>query len=248
MASYTPSLALQGALERIKNPTQIYNKKNELVQTKYEHHVGSWACTKLKQVFSNENWAITPEQIDRYTKKKPDFVLERASLAAPSQSIPGPHVTLTLHLAMELKKPDQRIEDALVQLCESLEETVDEKGNTSGSEFEIFAVVQSGLEIGFFEFHMDRSNLDELGVSHFRGCVSLTQDYMIQGSLPVPILNKPNDLKKLYSNYVGLTKSTPVRVEAGKYTTPCIYNLEKYPQEIHDIFQYMANNKPRSSW
>ncbi len=37
---------------------------------------------------------------------------------------------MTLHLAMELKKDGQRIFYTLVQLCESLEESVDKKGNT----------------------------------------------------------------------------------------------------------------------
>lgn len=62
---------------------------------------------------------------------------------------------------MGLKKENQRMEDALTQLCESLEETIDTKGNTFNSEFEVFAVVQAGLEIEFFEFHTDQSNLDE---------------------------------------------------------------------------------------
>ena len=247
MATYTPSLALQGALERIKNPPKTFNEHNELVETKYEHHVGTWACTKLKEIFSNGMWAITAEQIDPYTKKKPDFVVERASLAAPLQSTPGHTVNMTLHLAMELKKQGQRIEDALVQLCESLEETVDEKGNTENSEFEIFAVVISGLEIGFFEFHMDISNLEEENVPHFRGCVSLTQDHNSMGNLSVPIPNKPNDLQKLYFKGENLKKHTPTRLEAEMYTTPCIFNLEKHQQLVHDIFQYMANNKPRSS-
>lgn len=244
MATYTPSLALQGALERIKNPPKTFNKDNEFVQKKYEHLVGTWACTKLKEVFSDGEWAITAEQIDPYTKKKPDFVVERASLATPLQSISGQTVNMTLHLAMELKKQGQRIEDALVQLCESLEETVDKKGNLENSEFEIFAVVISGLEIGFFEFHMDSSNLE---VPHFRGCVSLTQDHNSMGKLKVPIPHKPNDLQKLYLKGDNLKKHTSTRLEAEMYTTPCIFNLEKHQQQVHDIFKYMANNKPRSS-
>ena len=249
MASYTPSLALQGAIERIKNPPPALNKKkNKYIKTKYEHHVGTWACTKLKEVFSDQNWAITPEQKDPNTKKKPDFVVEKAIQPASSQSIPGPTVIMKLHLAMELKKENQRMEDALVQLCESLEETIDTKGNTFDSQFEVFAVVQAGLEIGFFEFHMDQSNLDEENIPHFRGCVSLTQDYPINDVLQVPIPSKPNDLKKLFFDYDKLRKETDIRLDANEYSTPCIFNLEKHQQQIHDIFQHMARNEPRSSW
>ena len=56
---------------------------------------------------------------------------------------------MKLQLAMELKKENQRKEDALVRFCESLEETIDTEGNTFDSEFEVFAVVQAGPEIGF---------------------------------------------------------------------------------------------------
>ena len=191
MATYTPSLALQGAFERMINPPMIFNKKNEPVTTKYEHHIATWACTKLKEVFSSEIWAITPEQKDQYTKKKPDLVVEKA--------IPGRPVTMKLHLCMELKKEGgNRMEDALAQLCESIEETIDEKGNTFKNQFEVFLVVQQGFFIGFFEFHMDQSNLDEEDIPHFRGCVSLTQDY--KGVSPV-MAQKPNDMEKLYFNY-----------------------------------------------
>ena len=103
-------------------------------------------------------WAITAEQIHPYTKKESDLLVERASLAASLQSSSRHTVSMTLHLTMELEKQGQRIEDALGQLCESLEETIDKNGNTENPKFEIFAVEISGLEIGFFEFHMDISN------------------------------------------------------------------------------------------
>lgn len=248
MTTSSPSLALQGALERIKNPPAVFNKKNEPVHTKYEHHVGTWACTKLKEVFSHGDWAITSEQTDPNTKKKPDFTVEKAIQAAPLQSIHGPTVILKLHLAMELKKEGQRIEDALVQLCESLEETIDTKGNTHDGEFQVFAVVQSGLDIGFFEFHMDQTILDEENIPHFRGCVSLTEDYIINRVSLVPMPHKPNDLQNLFFNHHNLKKNTPIRSDAKKYTTPCIFNLEKHQQEVHYLFQYMEKNEPRSSW
>lgn len=82
--------------------------------------------------------------------------------------------TFKLHLAMELKKVGERIEDALAQLCDALLETVDMKGNANDNQFEIFAVVQAGLDIGFFEYHSDESNLDEENIPHFRGSPKIT--------------------------------------------------------------------------
>jgi len=245
MSTYTPSLGLQGALERIKNPPVTLNKKNELVRTKYEHHVSTWACTKLSEIFSSSgHWAITPEQRDPHTNKKPDFTVEKAIFDPSNQKI-----TMKVHLCMELKKEGgDRLEDALYQLCNSIEETVDSKGYTHDDEFEIFAVVQSGLDIGFFEYHLDQTNLDEENIPHFRGCVSLTQDYMIKEELQVVMTNKPNDLKPLYFNFSKLKKETELRLEAEKYPIPCIFNLDKHQREIHDLFCHMAANNPRSSW
>jgi len=240
MSTYIPSLALQGTIERIKNPPKVLNTKNELVQRDYEHHVGTWACTKLKEIFSDNSWAITPEQKDPNTNKKPDLVVEKA--------IPGPIVTLKLHLAMELKKKNQRMEDALVQLSDSLKETIENMGHDHPYQYEIFAVVQSGLDIGFFEYHLDESNLDEEGIPHFRGCVSLTYDYYVKGRQQVPIQNKPNDLKNLFFDFDKLKKNTDIRSDAKNYPIPCIFNLENHSQEINAIFQYMEKNMPRSSW
>lgn len=251
MSTYTPSLALQGPLQRTKNPPKIYNKKGEAVHTEYEHHVATWACTKLKEVFSHGDWAVTPEQTDPHTRNKPDFVVEKAiRAAAPLHSISGVTVNMKLHLAIELKKQDgDRLEEALDQLRESLEETVDQQGYDSDNEFAIFAVVQRGLDIGFFEFHMDQTNLDEEKIPHFRGFISLTQDYTIKGTAqPVVMPGKPKDLQKLYFNHDNLRKQTPTRKDADNYTTACIFNLEKHQKEEHDLFQYMENNKPRASW
>ncbi len=246
MATYTPSLALQGALERIKNPPFVYHEKKEGVQTKYEHHVATWACTKLKEVFSNEEWAITPEQADLNTGNKPDLVVEKAILHSPGQTPSGPH--MKLHLIMELKKVGVRKQDGLIQLCKALQFTLDTKGYTYPGEFEVFAVVQCGLQIGFFEFHSDQSNLDEEGIPHFQGCVSLTQDYEIKGKISAVMDNKPNDLEELYTNYDKLRKQTSERADAKEYHTPCFFHLEKHQQQVHNLFQYMEMNEPRSSW
>ena len=53
--------ALQAAKNRLEN------------DTRYEHHVGSWACTMLKNVFAGNDWVITPEKRDQ---KKKDRTLQ----------------------------------------------------------------------------------------------------------------------------------------------------------------------------
>ena len=250
MTAYAPSVALQGALERIKNPPDSYttDKNGNPVHKKYEHHVSTWACTMLKETFSSDCWAITPEKKDTTTGKKPDFVLEKAILKPPGQG-QAHTVDMKLHMCMELKKEGGgRMEDALAQLCDSVLQTLDTKGNTYNNEFEVFAVVQCGLHIGFFEFHSDQTNLDEEDIPHYHGCVSLTHDYDIQGRSAVAVQDKPDDLDLFYYDYKRLRLITDTRSDAKEYPIPCIYHLEKHQKQIHDIFLYMAQNEPRSSW
>jgi hypothetical protein len=239
MNTYTPSLALRNAIKRINNPPiVIKGNNNEVVYTKFEHHTATWACTKLKEIFRNDKWAITPEQRDPLSGKKPDLVVEEAIQGS----------TFKLHLAMELKKEGERIEDALAQLCDATLESIDMKGNINNGEFEIYAVVQAGLDIGFFEYHSDKSNLDEEGIPNFRGCVSLTQDYAIKGTMTTVLHNKPNDLKNLFHDFQNLKIDTDTRKFAKDYDIPCIFNIEKHQREVHFLFQYMENKPARSSW
>lgn len=232
MTTYSPNLALKGALERIKNPPE----------NPYEHHVGTWACTKLSEIFPpSNNWTITPEQTDSATYKKPDLVVEKANMD-------GAEIRLELYLAMELKKVGgDRFEEALQQLTDSIAETLEEKGLRGQDQFEIYAVVQRGLHIGFFEYHLDISNLDEEGIPHFNGCVSLTHNYEINQQLSSVLPVIPDDLEKLYFNYEYLKSITKTREQAKNYETPCIFHLEKHQEQIHYLFQHMAEKKPRSS-
>lgn len=143
------------------------------------------------------------------------------------------------------------------QLCDAILETIDWKGNYFGeNQFEVYAVVQSGVEIGFFEYHTDQTNLDEQGIPHFRGCVSLTQDYYIEEQLQVVMPHKPTNLRHLYTDFERLQTARlkdeddrkVLRQDAKVYTTPCFFDLNKHQEEINFLFQHMVHNEPRSSW
>ena len=51
-----------------------------------------------------------------------------------------------------------------------------------------------GLDIGFFEYHFEQSNIDEEEITHTDGCVSLNEDYFVGEEMAKPVANKPNDL------------------------------------------------------
>lgn len=95
---YLGTPTMQAAKQRIASP---------LGGRSYEHHVGTWMGTLLKNVFQGEPWALTPERKDDNTNKKPDFVVEKL---CQNQLIP--------HLIVEIKKKEEEEEEIdLKRLC-----------------------------------------------------------------------------------------------------------------------------------
>jgi hypothetical protein len=184
----------------------------------------------LKSVFHGPEWIITPEKTDKNSKKRPDIVVEKLK------------DTDTEHyLFMELKSSvGDRFEDAISQIVDEIAETMEEK-------IEAYVVVQRGLKIGFFEYHNDVSNLDEEDIPHFKGCISLTQNYPIKGEVTEVLSNQPSDLELLYHNYNRLKKKTDNREDAKEYKINCIFDICKHQEQINFLFNHMVNKEPRSS-
>lgn len=231
---YQQTLALDLVMDRIQS-----SKKS------FEHHTATWATTKISHHF-NGLWALTPEMILE-GKKKPDIIVEKVH--------EGPSPRLGIHAAFEFKKAKgARFEDALSQLAETIPFAVDKLGYSLESVFEIFAVVVMGTDIGFFEYHNDRSNLDEENIPHFRGCVSFTTSYSINGVM-TRIFEEdqiPDGLKLLFfnENRLGDPKDLEkkgLREEAQKYTVPCVFNLNEHQNEIEFMFKHMVEKAARSS-
>jgi hypothetical protein len=227
---YLQSPVLQKAKQTIRNPE---NGKH------FEHHVGTWLGTLLKNVFAGDPWAYTPEKIDVYTNKKPDFLIEKLE-----------DDNFSIHLVCEIKKhKGDRMEKALNQAVKDIQETIDEKGNITDSAFEVFVLVQRGMDIGFFEYHNDESNLDEENIDHFRGCVSLTQRQ--DNGRAVISSNTPRLKMLMFDDYrlqtLNDTEEERLREDARNYRTPCIFNLDYHEDEINKMMDHILRNKPRSS-
>jgi hypothetical protein len=147
-----------------------------------------------------------------------------------------------------------RIEDGLAQLAQAIPLAIEESGCKSGDEFETFAVVMVGTDIAFFEYHNDVSNLDEEGIEHFKGCVSLTQPHKVGGQMKEAFTKNqtPKNLRTLFVDSKRLkvlndTTKQKTREEAKDYKFPCVFSIMEHQTEIHAMFQYMTLNKPRSS-
>lgn len=136
-----------------------------------------------------------------------------------------------IYLIRELKSSTgDRLEQAIAQTVDDLAETMEDIG-------EVYIVVRLGIEIGFFEYHNNQTDLEEEGLEHFRGCISLTQDDEIHGRPSVVLSHKPNNSEPLCleKNIASTaTDKTPnLRLEASNYKTPCIFDLNIHQQEIN---------------
>ena len=169
-------------------------------------------------------------------KKKPDLTIEKVTKDG-----------LEPHLFYELKKEGgARIEDALTQTTNSITETMDQQGSSRALKYDAFVVIQRGMEIAFFEYHNDASNLNEEGVDNVDGCVSLTQTHKV-GGVKKEIIPAPEGAKLLFREASGV-KLSPERKRAKAYTTPCVLDLRQHEKEIDFLFHYMATNDPRTSY
>lgn len=242
---YEYSYALTAALIRISKGAEIV-KKGVPKKVKYEHHVGTWACTLVKEIFHETNWAVTPEKRDERSNKKPDYVVECITNFDPQSE---EYLSLDIHLAMEFKKVGGlRLEEALSQLTDTMKETLEERDYNS---YQVFFVVQVGMKIGFFEYHLDQTNLEEEGIPNYKGCVSLTQGFIKRdGTLIPPVLEPPlSEItpkpSTLFFNTRRLKKDTKNRREAKEYSVPCIFDLVSNRKHIHFLFQHIKANNPR---
>lgn len=115
LPSYQQNLALELAMKRIRSSTKSF-----------EHHVGSWATTKISNHFNGDR-VLTPEMILE-GNKRPDMVVNKIKN--------GPPPKLALHAAFEFKRSKKtRFEDALHQLALAIPLAVDALGYTGESNF-----------------------------------------------------------------------------------------------------------------
>lgn len=216
---YTQIPSIRLALERVINQS---NKS-------YEHHVGTAVNSLLQLYFPIGSWAITPEQIQT-SKKKPDFVVERAEN----------NTKLQPYLFVEIKKIEgQSFISAMRQAGDAVIECLDEMGQLK-DDFATFVVIVRGIQIGFFEYYNYRELLDDENISNYYGLISLTQ--------PIPQNRSASQPSTLASYITNLPKGLEKPKGVGSsivYDTACIYDLQKHVGHVSWMFNYISGNIPR---
>ena len=126
----------------------------------------------MTNYFSIDKFAITPEQIQEFTRKRPDLSIEKY-IPSSLQFIP--------HCFIEIKgiigKSFDHIAD---QLVDTVIVAIDDYGNISGN-YSVFMIAMKGTKIAFYMYHSFPSLLDDYDIPHYRGLIPL--NYLIPRSL-----------------------------------------------------------------
>ena len=142
------------------------------------------------------------------------------------------------------------------QAVKDIASTIDRKGNEDKdkSAFEVFIIVQTGLDIGIFEYYNGASDLDQEVIEDLKGCVSLTQDtreYETRVMNPAVVPSATVGLKRLMFDDQRLQgvadDEQEVRDDASSYPTPCIFNIDEHEHEINLMMLHMITKEPRKT-
>ena len=142
------------------------------------------------------------------------------------------------------------------QAVKDIASTIDRKGNEDKdkSAFEVFIIVQTGLDIGIFEYYNGASDLDQEVIEDLKGCVSLTQDtreYETRVMNPAVVPSATVGLKRLMFDDQRLQgvpdDEQKVRDDASSYPTPCIFNIDEHQYQINLMMLHMLTKEPRKT-
>jgi len=226
--SYYPTPALKYLVDKILQTSSYYDEKNDkTIRSHSEWHVGAWATTMLKKVFSGDEWIIIPERKNEYTRQRPDLTVQKEK---------------TPYLFYEVKAHNSkdRFEDALFQTVGIIQEWVDT--HTGGS---IYIIIQRGCKIAFFEYHNNSDDLDYHKVPHIWKCVSLTQPLWDRDRHKKALQHIPKGVLPIFHHGTRLRKRTKKRDEAKNYTEECVFDIQEHQREINRLFHYILTHEPR---
>lgn len=190
---YTRGDALQLALNKIKSPPG---------GTNYESHVADWCTTVLGRVFTFDDFLLGAEAYDPQERSRPDLVVTRAQGGR-----------LIRHVFVELKKKGgDHLEKALDQASRHIAHQLENDRDYR----ECFVIVQRGLDIGFFEYHVNKNALEEYNIPNFRGCVSLTHSFYTDQDEPFdPYDNFHEPVAQAFNPWGNISSQMPTSQTPG---------------------------------
>jgi hypothetical protein len=208
-----------------------------------EHRSGTAALGLARNYFSVEKFAITPEQIQETTRKRPDLAIEKF---LPSS------LTFTPHCFIEVKSLIRKsFDDIADQLVDTVFVAVDTYGNLTGN-YSVYMIGIKGTKIAFYMYHSFSSLLDDYGIPNYRGLMPL--NYLIPENLYSEFnRNFPlvDPAYALYKSRLEFETNPVMLYRMGALATkhfshPHILDLlnAQHQEHIHNMFNYVEKINP----
>jgi hypothetical protein len=178
-----------------------------------------------------EGWSNVPQYLVP-ERKRPDRLIEKYK---ETEGFEGSKENFHPHIFVELKSAKgDSLKKALEQATSSMVQTVDELGES----FSIFLIITKGKYIAFFEYHNDRSNLDEDDVPNHKGAIPF--NHVNSKHL------EPQDLSRRpkYKGVDSLTVDTEGEGTEDRVMEGVYLNLLQDDTVVEKVLRWMKENNP----
>lgn len=156
-----------------------------------EHRTGTAALGLARNYLPIERFAITPEQIQAFPKRRPDLAIERY-ISEKDEYVP--------HCFMEIKSlVNSNFSNAVDQLFDTLFVTVSDYGDASNN-YSMFMIAMKGTRIAFYTYHSFATLLNEEGICNYKGFIPL--NYLIPKEKFLEFGKDYPGIAKLYDTYL----------------------------------------------
>ena len=206
----------------------------------HEHRTGTAAFGLARFYFPVETFAITPEQTQVFTNKRPDLAVEKFT------------GDFSPHCFIEVKSLiNSNFDNILDQLFSTLFVAMDDYGSSTGN-YSVFMIGIKGTKIAFYTYHSFSSLLDDYDISNYKGFIPL--NYEIPRDQYLDFNNEFSLVEPSYDVYIrrlNFTTSSRILTELDAMHTksikhPHILDLlnPRHRDDIHNMFKYISERNP----